>query len=314
MSFFGLFLVLLSTFMHAAWNLMARTERDEGRFFRDMLLVSSVLGFLPAVVFEWHAQAMTPISWVCLAGSGISCGLYYLFLARAYSFSDFTIVYPIARSLPVLLVGVGDILLHRRIGVFGWLGMAAVVLGCVLTPLRSFKELDARRYANKASLWMVLTALGTVGYTLLDKRASATLKPGPASAACYGYFFFLFSFLAYSVLHRLFPTSSSITTTSSPSSPSSSSFSSNPSETAPLPRVRWARVVLASLCNYGAYFLVLWAYQVTVQASYVVAVRQASIVIGVVAAFLIFKEEGFWVRIAGTGLITSGICLIQVLG
>ncbi len=76
----------------------------------------------------------------------------------------------------------------------------------------------------------------------------------------------------------------------------------------------WTMATVAALFNFGAYWLVLWAYQVTVQASYVVAFRQFSIVIGVVVAFLFFKEEGLVVRLTGTGLITLGLVLIQVFG
>ncbi len=58
----------------------------------------------------------------------------------------------------------------------------------------------------------------------------------------------------------------------------------------------------------------LWAYQLSQHASYVVAFRQFSIVIGVVAAFAIYKERGVAVRMIGTVLITVGLILVGLLG
>jgi uncharacterized membrane protein len=49
-------------------------------------------------------------------------------------------------------------------------------------------------------------------------------------------------------------------------------------------------------------------------ASYIVAFRQFSIIIGAVLAFILFKEKGFAVRISGALCITSGLILIALWG
>ena len=66
--------------------------------------------------------------------------------------------------------------------------------------------------------------------------------------------------------------------------------------------------------GFGAYWLILWAYQLSPIASYVVAFRQFSIVIGAIFAFLVFKEQGAAVRLSGAVLIVMGLMLIAVLG
>ncbi|MCC6446683.1 MAG: EamA family transporter [Armatimonadetes bacterium] len=291
MSQFVILLVLCSTVMHAGWNLLARRERAESAFFNRMLLAVAVGGLVPMVISEGMARSFGLRVWGCLAGSGICCGLYYLYLARAYASSDFTIVYPLARALPVILVGLGDVMRGRYPTVWGWGGMAMVVGGCLLVPLRSFRDFSVQRYLNRTGLWVALTALGTFGYTLFDKMAAEVVRQGPWTAARYGYFFFLVSYAAYILFLR----------------PSlKETFSGN--------SVGWLLPVLAGLLNFGAYWLILWAYQLSPYASYIVAFRQFSIVIGVVLAFLLYHERGAGVRLSGTLVIALGLILIGVWG
>ena len=131
-----------------------------------LLLIGATVGFVPAVVSELLTGSLNATAWICVIGSGSCCGSYFYFLARAYDSSDFTIVYPVARSLPVLLVGLGDVVLGREVTTHGWLGMSLVVAGCVLVPLRSLRDVSLGRYFNRSTLWMLLTGvvLGLVAW------------------------------------------------------------------------------------------------------------------------------------------------------
>jgi uncharacterized membrane protein len=60
--------------------------------------------------------------------------------------------------------------------------------------------------------------------------------------------------------------------------------------------------------------LILWAYQLSPYASYIVAFRQFSIVIGAIMAFIIYKEQGVAVRLTGALFITAGLVLIAGWG
>jgi len=291
MSHFVIILVLCSSLMHASWNLLARRKGSETVFFYRMITVVVIAGLIPAITSELIAHSLPINAWVCVIGAGSFCGFYFFCLAQSYESSDFTIVYPIARSLPVLLVGIGDILLGRSISSVGWLGMSLVVSGCFLVPLRSIREFQLHRYFNKANLWMIFTALGTVGYTLLDKTAAEIVVPGPATAARYGYFFFLFAYIIFSLCLRI--TKKSMST---------------------VKPIGWRLPALGGLLNFSSYWLILWAYQLVQQASYVLAFRQTSIVIGVIVAFLVYKEEGRIPRVIGTLVLTTGLIIISLWG
>ena len=286
-------MVLVSAFIHASWNILARQSHSESRFIGAMLPVVAAVPLIPALVGQYFTGAMHGTIWLYVLGSGLCCGLYFLALGRAYEAADFTVVYPVARSLPVLLVAVGDALRGRMPSTWGWLGMVLVVLGCVVAPLRSRRDLKLGRYWNRATLWMVVTALGTVGYSLLDKRGAELLRPGPEYAAIYTYFFYLFAYVGYKLIARVMKW---------------------PAETSvPQGVPKWMPAA-AGFMSAAAYFLVVWAYQMVSRASYVVAFRQSSLIIATFMAFALYPEERHATRLTSVGIITAGLVLIALGG
>lgn len=293
MGVFAISLVLSSTVLHAGWNLLARQQRDEEVFFLRMLVVLALAGLVPALGSELVVRSLPPRAWACAVASGVCCGFYYLGLARAYASTDFTVVYPVVRSLPVLLVGIGDALGGRAPSTLGWAGLAMVAVGGLLAPQRSFRDISLRCYWHRRHLWLLLAALGTVGYSVLDNLAAEVVHRGPAAAARYGYVFFTVSLAAYAVARKW--------------------KCGRPAKTA-VAAGNWWLPAVAAMLNFGAYWLVLWAYQLVTRAGYVVAGRQFSIVLGVGVGFAMFGERGLAVRLTGVLLITGGLVLIALCG
>jgi drug/metabolite transporter (DMT)-like permease len=71
--------------------------------------------------------------------------------------------------------------------------------------------------------------------------------------------------------------------------------------------------ILGAIGFFGGYWLVLWSYQLSPQASHVVALRQLSIVIGVVGTIL-FREPAPALRISASLVIVAGIACIALAG
>lgn len=277
--------------MHAGWNLLARYSGSEGDFYRQMLVITIIVGFLPAVISEIMTGSMTRLAWICVVASGFSAAFYLFGLARAFHLSDFTIVYPVARALPVLFIALIDVQRGRLLSPRGWAGILLVVIGSVLIPQQRFGDFRLRNYWNIAVFWMIVAALGTIGYTVLDKFAAEIVQSGPATAARYGYFYFAISFFPYMLLMRTVKEKQEIERPRS-----------------------WFLAGIGALLGFGAYWLILWAYQLSPFASYIVAFRQLSIVIGAILGFVMFKEKGIYVRISGAILITAGLILIALWG
>ena len=141
---------------------------------------------------------------------------------------------------------------------------------------------------------MLVTALAWVGYSVVDKLAAEQLSPGAGAAARYGLAEMLFTVPYLAILMTL----------------TGGAARENP---APWTE-RWRQSALAGIGIFAAYWLILWAYQLSAYVSYVVALRQLSIVFGVVAATLLFREPAPVLRISAAVIIALGVAAIGMAG
>lgn len=298
MPVFPLLLVFLSTFMHAGWNLLARQRQGQDIFLPVLALVTLV-GIVPALWAEVALTPILPLVGVYLLWTGGFQSLYFLGLWRGYGSGHFTVVYPVARSLPVLVLALVDVAQERPPSLWGWLGMVLIAIGCLLAPLESWRDFSWWRYWQPAMGWIVVTAVGMIGYTLVDRAAAQVMNPGLGTApgglglaVRYALFQAVTTFGAYWLLRR-WP------------------------QNRPAPVTRkdvWRVIVPTAVCMFGAYTLVLWAYQLAEQVSYIVALRQFSIVLGVAAATVLFHEPAPRWRISMSLVIVTGVVFISVGG
>jgi drug/metabolite transporter (DMT)-like permease len=278
--------------MHAVWNLMVRGHGDKQVMVLRMLMVIGAVGLIPAVVSEWMTRSMTPSMWGLAAVAGTANGLYYVFLARSLTVADFATAFPVIRALPVVLIALGDVALGKMIAPVGWVAVWLVAAGCLLTPQESFRSISHHHYWRISSIWILLAAVAAVGYTLLDGKAMDLINASAggldiATGARYQYFHLLFSLAAVTVVGKRLRKASR---TNRPAG--------------------WRIPAMAAALNFAGYCMILCCYQLVAQRSYVWAMRQFSIIIGVVLAFAIFKERGKLVRLTGAALIMAGLILI----
>jgi drug/metabolite transporter (DMT)-like permease len=194
-------------------------------------------------------------------------------------------VYPLSRGLPVVLVAVSDLVLGQSPNAVGWVGIGLVTVGCVLLPLNSFRDFNLARYKNKALFFTLLTAAGTVGYSIIDSAAAKQMPTGVESAVRYELWEMLLTWVFYQVFVLV--------------------FRATPQNQTKAP---WRQVWVVGILLFGTYGLVLWAYQLSDHPSYVVALRQISIVLGVVAGTFFLKESARRVKlVAAVTIILGGI-------
>ena len=277
--------------MHASWNLLARQQRGRD-IFLPLLLFVSAIGFVPVLLAEWFSDPILPAVGLYLVAAGSFQSIYYLGLLQGYKSGDFTVVYPVARALPVLVLAVVDVFRGQPPSLWGWLGMVLISVGCLLIPLQSWHDFVWAKYANRMMAWVLLAATGTVGYTLVDRAAADVMREGWDTAVRYAVFESISTFVFYWLVLKLLR---------------------YPTWQMPKKSI-WLQAALAGFFMFGAYALILWAYQLVVHVSYVVALRQFSIVLGVVVGTLLFHEPAPRWRISMASMIVLGVVLISLGG
>jgi drug/metabolite transporter (DMT)-like permease len=134
-------LALGSAVLHAGWNFALKQGGDDrylllwGQFFLAGLLCAPVVFYLAVAKGQLPAA-----SWVWVALSGAVHLPYCVFLAKAYSLGEFSLVYPIARGGGALLAAVGGVLFaNDKLSLVSALGIAVVVGGLfgLAGPVRS---------------------------------------------------------------------------------------------------------------------------------------------------------------------------------
>ena len=156
--------------MHVAWNLLARAGHPDTRF-----LWWALVGYL-IILGPWSLYALVidaQWSWslaMLLVISALANAVYFLVLGAAYRHAPVALVYPIARSSPLLIALWSSLLFSEMIAASGWLGILITVAGLLLLAI-SARHGDTRR----AVLWAVIAAFATSVYSLSNKFAVASL-------------------------------------------------------------------------------------------------------------------------------------------
>lgn len=234
----AIILVVISTFIHAGWNFVVRSQQQSYIFLRITIFIS-VVGLGPALLGEFFDTPFPPQVWLYLVVAGVFQAVYYLGLTQGYRSGDFTVVYPVARALPILLVALADVARGKAPAPLAWLGMLAVSVGCLIVPLKSVQEFHWSHYWNRAMIWIGVTALGVIGYTVVDKAAAELIAPGPLTAARYGVYETVFSAMWFSAILIL----------SGQPLGGLGNWSS------------WKWPVVGAFGMFGAYWLILWSYR-----------------------------------------------------
>lgn len=260
------------------------------QYFSRILIMTVVLGAVPAIWIQTSSPLIPAGAWLLLIASGICCGVYYAALSKAYAHEELNVVYPIARAIPVIFVGVFDIFLNQAPSLLGWGGMIIVVLGCIFVALRSGESVSVSTVFGPSTVPLLGAALGTTGYSVLDNAAAELVVIGPTSAAVYCYFYLATgAFVYFSITNQKAFWKINL-------------------------KIDFMPVLAGVILNFGAYWLVLWAYQMSSRAGYVVACRQFSIVVGVIMAIVFLKERVPMHRWFAVGSIMVGLFIILVWG
>jgi drug/metabolite transporter (DMT)-like permease len=209
--------------------------------------------------------------------------VYFVLLAWAYRGGELGVVYPVARgSAPVLVLGAAVLGLGKGVSWLAALGVVLVAGGVLLLGLvsvgrqkRHMRDLDGPH--SRDLLLGLSVGVAIAGYTLVDSEGLDHADPLP-------YLFLIAAVCAVAYNGALL---------------ASGRARELKAELTPT-------MLAAAAATFGAYAMVLAALELA-PAAPVAAVRESSIVIAALMAWLFLGEER---RLGGAALVAAGVALI----
>jgi len=289
MNWTSLALILISALTHAQLSLLVKKSNDKQIFCWAYHLCAAILfAPIPLIYFKSEFPLLTA-QWHLLLCVGALHYLYTVSLAEAFKTGELSLVYPIVRSYPAFVLVGAVVFLGEQVSSIGVLGILLTIVGVwclfvqgasltsVTTPLLSAVKARETRFA-------LATSIIAAGFTLLDKTFIASISP-----ILYAYTLFLIvaTFMTGQVL-----------------------CTANRSRiTSEISAQKWQIVMCAVLDTLG-YILVLAAL-IADNASYVVGMRQISIVIAVMMGGVVLKEGNSRQRLLAAAIICAGVIILS---
>ena len=289
MAFASLLLVVVASFIHASWNLLAKRAAPVGPIFVFAYNMIACLAYAPCVVYL--LMRGDGIAWTWTGGgfivlSGLIHLAYSLCLQRGYQVADLSVVYPVARGTgPMLSTAGAFLILGEAPTGRGMAGLLLVVAGIGLIATQG--DLSAfRRPGGQAGVrWGTATGGLIASYTVVDAYAVKALAIAPVVLDWFSNLlrFFLLAPLAIA----------------------------NPRRALVAMRGYWWIAIGVGVLSPLSYILVLAALTSGAQLSLVAPMREMSMMVGAIMGMLVLREEvGPW-RLAGCGVLIAGVVLLS---
>jgi uncharacterized membrane protein len=287
-------LVLLSAAIHVGWNLLTKSSASPKTFTLLMGIVT-ICFFAVATPFIPFAS-IPPNVWVYLVLSGAIHALYFTALSNAYETGDISFVYPIERSSTAFVPIAAFFMLGERISFRGITGIVIVVICLFLIHIRgkAGTELKALWHSMKRrdSIWAFVTLGTVVSYTMVDKAGMVALSQANEIASeMRGPIYFLIDMALCFLIYWVYV------------------WRGTKQAIARVSKYEWLRAVVAATGIMVSYSLILHVMQTEI-VSYIVTLRQSSVLIAVLAGSLVLKEPFGRLRIIIAFIMLCGFFLV----
>jgi uncharacterized membrane protein len=279
-------LVLLSALLHAVWNFFSKDSNDRWAFFFGQGL-TTLVAYTPLVIWQWPREGIDATGWLWVGGSAITHAGYAFYLLKAYDAGDLSVAYPLSRTAPVLVALWDMATLNSQMTVAGFCGAILAGIGALTLQLPAVWTHGPQAVLRqRVTRYALVTAVCIAIFTIFDKHGVGHVPPFV--------FLYLISLGEFTLIGlRL--------------------GRGLVSRVAGELRADPGRLLFTGIGGPFSYLLILWVLT-TAPASYVLGLRQTSIVFGVLLAHFFLRERETRYRLVGALIIASGSVLIAVAG
>ena len=274
-----IFVVLGSAVLHAVWNAIIKSGPD--KLLETMLKACG--GGVIALVSLFFVPFPTLGAWKCLGMTMCIHFFYYTFIAYAYRGSDLGYAYTIMRGSAPLLTALGSVfILGEPLASSGWIGIVALSSGVLILAIDAICR-------GGFSLSVTCLALGNaviiMGYSLVD-GTGVRLAETVASYICWASFLNFFPITIFSLIVR------------------------GREKWSAYIKARWHYGLFGGACSLLAYGLALWGMTRAPIAA-VAALRETSVVFGMLFGVFFLKETITPARVAAVLLVLAGAMVMR---
>ena len=270
----ALALVLVGAGMHATWNVMLKGSSDPLRMSLRALVAGTAIFALP-VLGLWLATGrpgLTPLGWLCAAGSATAELFYFVFLSHAYRHGEVSFVYPIARGTgPLVAVAAGLLLLREQLQPVQLAGVAALLGGIWMVRRPSG--------ARGPLLAALLTGACIGTYTTID---AIGVHQGPPWL--FGWFVFALCALLLAAWRLLLPSAATVPP--------------------------WRTSIVVGALMTAVFYLLLFALWLAPVAIVAPARESAIVLVSAWGVLRLREREGVALKLAGAVAIVAGVVLL----
>lgn len=288
MEYIAIILLIISALAHSFWNLLAKKSRNK-IVFNWYILFFGATFYLPFFLYFVYTKTIPKIGWLFIVLSAIFHVFYFYFLGKSYQHGHLSLTYPITRASTIFVPFLAFILIKERLSLIGILGIIVILIGIYTLHLRSFSLksfLGPLKYIKeKATLFALATALFSAFYSINDKVGVGFVFP------------FLYIYLTWLIASIFYLP---ITLNKQNYSDIKNEWKDNRNS-----------ILLSSFLGLLSYVLTLFAFRID-KVSYVVSLRQLSVVFGVILGVFILKEKYGKIRLIASIIMFVGFVLVGI--
>jgi drug/metabolite transporter (DMT)-like permease len=270
-------IVLFAAALHASWNAIVKGGGDK---LLTTVLVTTSSTVIAAITLP-ALRPPDPASWPFIAASAVFQIAYFILLARTYQVADMSQTYPVMRGTAPLLVAMASVLaLGAHLAAMMWVGVGIICLGILGMAT------GGRRGNRKGLTFALANATVIAAYTLIDgmgvRRSGA-----PAAYALWLFVVTGVPLAAWALRTR------------------------GAAVLREYARRNWHFGLIAGAGSLASYGLALWAMTVA-PIAVVAALRETSILFGIIISGLLLKEHVGMARIGAACTIALGAAVLRL--
>lgn len=278
MATYVILLVLAGALLHATWNIIVKG--GDNKLYEIGL--NALGGGLGAVFFLPFLTLPDQKCW-WLLGLSCCCHLtYYLCMAAAYRVADLSLGYTIMRGTAPMLTALALLLLGNHLGSLGWMGIILICSGIFALALQ---QMTNHAGSLKGITYSLRTSLVIMCYTLAD-GFGARLSGDSISYTCWIFFLNIFPLNIYILLKC-------------------------GKDYLQYIKKRGRIGIGGGVCGLASYGIAIWAMTMA-PIALVAALRETSVIFGMIMAVLFLGEKLTPLRILAIFLVVAGAMIVRL--